>query len=593
MRLHAAMGALPEERLRLGPLFIEQGTLTELPANSRLRLEDGEVLPAQLAQTSRLPLGYHELIDDSGRRQRSVIVYPPRCCWPAGSRGWGFAVQLYALRSQGNWGCGDFGDLQRLGAVASRLGARYLLLNPLGAAAPQPPQDPSPYSPSSRCFRNPLYLDMAAVAEVASLPANFAETTAQGLALAATDWIERDQVMQLKLAMLRKMFDDFSGSEAFAQYRQEQGELLARFTCFEVLAGRLGNDWRHWPSEYQSPGSAAVERFCAEHQAQREMEFQAWLQWLLDRQLAAAAQTCGLVQDLAVGFAPGGADAWMWRELVASDVSIGAPPDAFQAQGQCWGLAPWIPRQLVAADFAPWIATLRATLRHARGLRIDHVMGLARLFWVPDGCSAAKGAYVQYPFEAMASILALESHRAGAWIVGEDLGTVDPSFRAQLEARGILGYRVFWFDEDRAAFKPASLAAISTHDLPTIAGVWTGQDAVAQREAGFEIDEEPLRRMRKQLQTRLQLREDASLPAVITAAYDYLAEVESEIVMVSLEDAVGAAQRPNLPGATTLSNWRRRLPVDLAEMEHLPLTRAIAQRLARHAAPIQRRGGSE
>ena len=330
--------------------------------------------------------------------------------------------------------------------------------------------------------------------------------------------------------------------------------------------------------ELRRPDTAAVHTF-ARQRADR-VRFHAWLQWLLDSQLAAAA-TLPVVEDLAVGFDPGGADAWAWQDLLALDVRVGAPPDEFNTQGQDWGLPPFIPWKLRAAGYEPFVQTIRTSLRHAGGLRVDHVMGLFRLFWIPLDGGQAAGAYVRYPASDLLDILALESHRAGAFVVGEDLGTVEDAVRQELAERQILSYRLLWFEPDSPERYPhQALAAVTTHDLPTIAGVWTGADLVAQREIGLAPNEDGQAELHRRLGQRADVEADASVADVTTGAYRALARAPSRVLMATLDDALGVAERPNMPGTTDQwPNWSLALPTPLEDVEADPTVAAVAEAL--------------
>ena len=311
------------------------------------------------------------------------------------------------------------------------------------------------------------------------------------------------------------------------------------------------------------------------------MRYHLWLQWLLDRQLEQAANLISLVLDLPIGIDSGGADAWEWQDLLANKIDVGAPPDAFNADGQNWGLPPFNPVALRAAGYEPFIQTIRATLRHARGLRIDHVMGLFRLWWIPQGEHAQRGWYVRYPADDLLGIVALESRRAGAFVVGEDLGTVEPGVREMLAARNVLSCRVLWFEPTPPPQYPElAMATVTTHDLPTIAGLWSGADAAAQQTIGMLRGDE-MARLRKHLQELLGIGDDGTIDDVIERLTSGWQRVPSLIVMATLEDAQAMPERPNMPGTVTQwPNWSLRLPNDLATMEHSELPRRIARALA-------------
>ena len=394
-----------------------------------------------------LPLGYHRLVASSGGvvAEAPLIVAPAQVGLPArmgDRRGWGLAAQLYSVRSAGSWGVGDLTDLTDLGVWAgAELGADYVLVNPLHAAEPVPPMEPSPYLPSSRRFFNPLYLRVEAVPEHADLPsrarARLTVLARRVRERSSGDRIDRDAAWTAKREALRLLFavPRSAGRELdLAAFRRREGDALTGFATWSVLAEEHGNDARAWPEELRDPASPAVAAFAADHAA--EIDFTCWLQWLLDEQLARAQDKAlstgmgiGVMHDLAVGVHPGGADAWRLGDAYARGVAVGAPPDPFNQLGQNWLQPPWRPDALEASAYAPFRDLIRAVLRHAGGVRVDHVIGLFRLWWVPEGRDASEGAYVYYDHEALIGVLALEAVRAQAVVVGEDLGVVDPSAR--------------------------------------------------------------------------------------------------------------------------------------------------------------------
>jgi 4-alpha-glucanotransferase len=496
---------------------------------------------------------------------------------------WGWSAQLYALRSAQSWGMGELSDLQRLGRwSAKELGAGVLLVNPLQTSSPVLPQQPSPYFPSSRRYRNLLYLRIEDIPGVAELKMDLDRLAAAGQALNRERRIDRDAVFTLKMDALKLLWSRFPGDSRFDDFCEEQGDSLAQFATFCALAEHHASGWHSWPVDYRRPDSPAVARFAA-HQAER-VRFCQWVQWLLDEQLVRATADIPLMQDLPIGVDPEGADAWAWQDLFACGVTIGAPPDEYNTQGQNWGLRPLIPWKLGNAAYEPFIQTIRATLRHAGGLRIDHVMGLFRLFWIPEGKSPQDGAYVRYAEEELLAILALESDRAKAYIVGEDLGTVEENFRKQLKNSCVLSYRLMWFENvPPARFPKQALAAVTTHDLPTIAGLWTGSDLRAQRELGLSPNEEGMNQIRGRLSAMLGVSEEASVEEVIRRTYELLGQAPSKIVSATLEDALAVEERPNMPGTTSEQrpNWSLALPKSQEELEQHDLAREIAQALKR------------
>jgi 4-alpha-glucanotransferase len=589
-RLRAAMGAPGETPPpAVGPLVHRQGQpLPAVTGAAELALEDGTVLRVDGGLPRDLPLGYHEVRPLDGRPVTRLVVAPPQCHLPEGLRTWGWAVQLYALRSRGSWGIGDLADLRQLADWSAKaLGAGAVILNPLHAVLPLVPQEPSPYFPSSRRYRNPLYLRVEEVPGAAEAGLDVERLAAQGRALAAERRIDRDAVFRLKMAALEALWArGAAGAARLARYRAQEGHGLEEFATFCALAESHGSGWRRWPAEHGHPASPAVARFAAEQGGR--VAFHAWLQWLLDEQLARAGRALRLVTDLAIGFDGEGADAWAWQDVLADCVTVGAPPDDFAPEGQDWGLPPFVPHRLRAAGYGPFVETVRAGLRHAGGMRVDHVMGLFRLFWVPAGATARAGAYVRYPTDDLLAILALESARAGALIIGEDLGTVAPGVRERLFAERILSTRVLWFEPGPPAGYPAlSLAAVTTHDLPTVRGLWTGSDLEEQEAVGLSPNAAGMEGLRARLRDLTGLPGDASPDAVALAIHRRLAEAPSVLVAATLEDALGVDERPNLPGTTGArrANWSLVLPEALEEFEADSRPRAFAEILGRHAGP--------
>jgi 4-alpha-glucanotransferase len=555
---------------------------------AELMLEDGTVLQIDAALPPDLPLGYHTLRPLDGGAAVQVIVSPRQCCGPRRARQWGWAVQLYALRSRSSWGIGDLADLRRLAAwSATTLQTDCLLVNPLAAAIPVLPQQPSPYFPSSRCYRNLLYLRMEEIPGAAELGADLERLASTGRALNQERVIDRDTIFRLKVAALEQLWQNFGGDPAFEQYCNTQGDALNHFARFCTLAEHYGQGWRHWPAAYRHPHTPAVQRFAAEHR--ERVRFHQWVQWLLDVQLAGVATALPMMHDLPIGVDPNGADAWVWQDLLAMDVTVGAPPDEFNTLGQNWGLPAFVPHKLRAAAYQPFRQTMQAALRHAAGLRIDHVMGLFRLFWIPREAEPSMGAYVRYPAEELLAILALESTRAHAFVVGEDLGTVEAAAREQLDAHRLLSYRLLWFETEPPSRYPVrALAAVTTHDLPTIAGLWSGADLQAQHDLGLQPNAAGLHEIRQRLQTMTGLRETAAVDAVVLRTHQLLAEAPSAVLVATLEDALAVAERPNMPNTTTeWPNWSRALPCSLEAVERHPLVQAVATALQRSEKPTE------
>jgi 4-alpha-glucanotransferase len=554
-----------------GVKVVVRGRSTGLRGPGALRLEDGRQIAVEGALPRDLPAGYHDFQPARGAPLR-LIVTPRACYLRRGMRLWGWAAQLYALRSARSWGIGDLADLRDLAEWSASLGGGVILVSPLCAAAPGPPQQPSPYFPSSRRFLNPIYLSMEDSPGMEALAASARALNQQRV-------IERDRVWQLKMQALARQWEQFAGHPAFEEYCREQGGALRQFAAFSVLAEQWGADWHCWPAAGRNPHSPAIDRFAAEHA--RRLRFHQWLQWRLDIQLARCGERLAIMQDLPVGVDPRGADAWAWQDVLAQGINVGAPPDPFAAGGQDWGLPPFIPHRLRAARYEPFIQTIRAALRHAGALRLDHVMGLFRLFWIPQGAPASEGTYVRYPVNDLLGILALESHRAKAVIVGEDLGTVEAGVRQKLAAHHVLSSRVLWFESDPPEKYPRhSLASVTTHDLPTVAGLWNGSDERAQREAGLPVSVESNQAMRQRLRDLSGVAETAPVREVIARTHERLGRAPSMMITATLDDALAVEERPNMP--STLDqwpNWSLALPRTLEELKTDPLPRAVAAAL--------------
>lgn len=523
-----------------------------------------------------------------------------------GGRAWGITCQLYSLRSGRNWGIGDFEDLARLGEIAARKGADFLGVNPLHALFLAEPDRASPFSPSDRSFLNPLYI---AVDRVDGFEPREHADEAAHRALDDGDLIDYGAVTRYKLGTLRRIYRRTRAAEdeAFVVFRNEGGEALRRFALFEAISLAMvergfGAGWRSWPAEFQDLGSEAVERFARDNAD--EVDFLIWLQWVADRQLADAAtrlrkagMRIGLYLDLAVGTAPDGAATWSDPALTAVGAEIGAPPDMFNPDGQSWGLAPLSPTEIIERDFAPIRRSYQAILRHAGALRIDHAMSLYRLFWIPDGFPAGEGAYVLYPMEDMVRVLAEVSRNRQAVIIGEDLGVVPKGFRAAMKRANLLGYRVFYFERGKDDFTPpekwqrSALACVGSHDTPTLAGWWTGSDIDTRQQIGL-FDETAARKEREKrrvekeqalalLRARGVRAQDEFDETVAAGIHRLVASSPARLVAVQMEDLLGLAEQPNIPGTVAEHpNWRRRLPLSLEEIEEAPVPRAVLRAVA-------------
>ena len=544
-------------------------------------------------------------------------------------RQWGFAVQLYSLRSKESWGHGDLHDLARLARwSAADLGAGFVVINPLHAAEPLPPVSPSPYLPMTRLFTSPLYLRVEDVPEYGALPAEDKRTiheiaTPLRAANATADLIDRDAVWRGKraaLELIARVPLTESRQHAYAAFRAERGRALEQWCTWCALAEAHGPDWRDWPSELADPGGA--EKVVAgDEKLTQAAEFHAWLQWQADEQLAAAQEvakaagmTYGIIHDLAIGTHPGGADAWANQHLLAPQFSVGAPPDGFNQLGQDWSQPPWNPRALAAAGYRPLAELFAAALRRAGGLRVDHVMGLMRLWWVPQGQLPDRGTYVSYDHRASVGALVGAAARADAVTVGEDLGTVAPWIREHLAEQGILGTMMLWFadDDDGTPLRPADwrrdcLATVGTHDVPPVFGFVTGDQVTVRARLGLlKTPEEQERAESEAMLARWQAAliaeellspEHQPSPAEFTVAlYGYLRKTPAVLIGVSLADAVGDRRTQNIPGTRDeYPNWRIPLcddtgrPVLLENLPAVELLSAVCQAVS-PAVARQRNG---
>jgi len=612
----------------------------------------GTVAAHAITLPASLPAGYYRLwLDTQPTHDCTVVVAPARCWVPdalanegkEGQRWWGPCVQLYALRSARNWGMGDLGDLRALVEVMAGLGADFVGLNPLHTLFAQRPEVASPYSPSSRETLNPLYIAIEDVPEYAE--GNAVRTLVQSVAfqrrLAAqrsAEMVDYAGVAAAKHEALALLWQHFSHEHLahgtaraaeFHRFVQSQGEGLRLHALFEALQAHfVAADpavwgWPAWPEAWRDPEAPAVQQFAQAHAEQ--LQYHCWLQWLAESQLQAAqahakalGMGLGLYRDLAVGVNEGGADTWRQRSAYALGMYVGAPPDPLNALGQNWGLPPLNPLRLRPLRFAPFIDTLRANMRHAGALRLDHVMGLMRLFWLPPhDVGGGEGTYAAYPLDALLGILALESVRHRCMVIGEDLGNVAPAMRSAMQSRALLSYRPLFFERDAATqgFAPPAtwpaqaLAVASTHDLPTLRGFWQGEDlAVQTRLQLFPSEAARAAELQTRTQDRLrlsaalereglapegmsaaldQLPDDMDAP-LVDAVYRYLARTPCWLLGVQLEDVCGQLLQVNVPGTTEdrFPNWRRKttLPVDAMATDARLLAFALALRQERAAA---------
>jgi 4-alpha-glucanotransferase len=582
----------PSVVLRGAQRTVEVRVPEDADTSLRVHLEDGRALDVVVPRTvlerrgsrvrrpvdlPRLPLGWHELEVRAGDAvERCVLVVAPeRIALPEElDRAWGWMVQLYSLRSERSWGIGDYGDLRTVVERTRADGAGAVLLNPLHAETPVSPINPSPYSPSSRRFRSALYVHVEDVPEHAAAPADVRAAVAALRPPTEPDRVPRDPVWTAKLAAFELLWP-LHRAEDLAAFRAEHGEPLEQFALFCALAEQHGTPWQSWPAELQHPSSPAVAA-AAQENADR-VAFWCWVQLLVDEQLAGLGEgmAVGVVHDLAVGVDAGGADAWALQDALALGTTVGAPPDSFNQQGQDWGLPPWRPDRLAELGYLPLRDVVRGCLRHAGGLRIDHVMGLFRLWWVPQGASPAEGTYVHYDSDALLGVLALEAARAGALVVGEDLGTVEPRVRTDLDATGVLGSAVLWFerDSDDGTFVPPeqwrelALATVTTHDLPTVAGFLAGEHVRVRHELGqlgVPLEQEQARTREERTELLAMLERSGLLDEhdgdVAQAVHAALVASPCRLVLAAFGDAVGDVRQPNLPGTVDqYPNWR--LPV--------------------------------
>ncbi|MEL2240088.1 4-alpha-glucanotransferase [Leclercia adecarboxylata] len=569
---------------------------------------------------AKLPEGYHTLTltQDGSRWHCRVIVAPKRCYEPQalkeGKKLWGACVQLYTLRSEANWGIGDFGDLKKMLTDVGKRSGAFIGLNPIHALYPANPESASPYSPSSRRWLNVIYIDVNAVEDFRNSDEAQAwwgmETTRQALQRARdAEWVDYASVTALKMAALRMAWKGFAQREddqmaAFREFVTREGESLYWQAAFDALhAYQVKEDemrwgWPVWPEQYQSVNSPAVKAFCEEHA--EEVDFYLWLQWLAYSQFAACWQESqgydmpiGLYRDLAVGVAEGGAETWCDRELYCLKASVGAPPDILGPLGQNWGLPPMDPHVIAARAYEPFIELLRANMQNCGALRIDHVMSVLRLWWIPYGETADHGAYVHYPVDDLLSILALESKRHNCMVIGEDLGTVPVEIVSKLRDSGVYSYKVLYFENDleknfRApeAYPEQSMAVATTHDLPTLRGWWDSGDLTLGKTLGLYPDDVMLRGLYQDRELSKQGLLDAlhahgclpkrtghkasmmSMTATLNRGLQrYIADSNSALLGLQPEDWIDMAEPVNIPGTSyQYKNWRRKLSTSLEAM---------------------------
>jgi 4-alpha-glucanotransferase len=640
-RLPPLVTGTVDQALRLPPA----PQLSGLPY--RINLEGGGQIDGRFGDDAQagawLPAiarhGYHRLL--AGDIEITLAIAPPRCFGvadalhlapPRQPRLWGLGVQLYSLRRAGDGGIGDFGALSQLARSAAGRGAGALAISPVHAMFSADLQRYSPYGPSSRLFLNVLHIDPTAVLGADALNAalrGLGEDARNEMArLEQSELIDWPRAAALKLRLLRALFERFEAGAgpdqraAFDAFRRDGGEALEDHARFEALqAWRLAQGesgyWRHWPDALRDPRAAGVRSFAQEHA--REVDFHAFLQWQAARGLAGAQQAAceagmpvGLITDLAVGADDGGSQAWSRQEELLHGLSVGAPPDALNARGQAWGLGAFSPHAMRSRGFHAYIEMLRAIFAYAGGARIDHVLGLGRLWLVPEGAAPTEGAYLRYPMPDLLRLIALESWRHRAIVIGEDLGTVPEGFDAQLAAAGLLGIRVLLFQQWGGRFfaprewSRDAIATTTTHDLPTVAGWWQGRDIDWRAKLGLldvGQNEEQARAGRAhergalwQAMVEAGIAHGAQPPAEaahapLTEAAGFIGATPVPLAMLPIEDALGLVEQPNLPGTVDdHPNWRRRLPEHAdTVLEH----EAVAQRLARLDRARRERTGGE
>ena len=562
-----------------------------------LDVDGGRVGEASFAIPGDLPIGYYTVHARSGELQATTsLAMTPDRLQPevmAGERQWGFMTQLYATRSQRSWGLGDLHDAGKLAEWSAReFAAGFLLINPLHAAAPSGPMAPSPYLPVTRRFANPMYLRVEDIPEIANLrrkDRKRVERLAQQLQSTnrSTQYLDRDAVWTAKRDALSRIFKSGLSPERasqFAQYCMSEGQGLVDFAVWSTLCDVLGHKPESWPEIYADAHSPAIRSFLIEYSM--DVQFHMWLQWLVDQQMAYAqgiakssGMAIGIIHDLAVGVHPEGADAWSLKHVLAQGMGVGAPPDMYNQLGQNWHQPPWQPEALAEAAYLPYRDMLRTVMRNAGGLRIDHVLGLFRLWWVPSGMPADKGTFVTLDHEAMIGILLLEARRAGVLVIGEDLGTVEPWVQEVLRERGILGTSILWFEEwDSGAIKVPTdwrrevLASVTVHDLPPTAGFLRDEHVRIRHELNLlsqtlEAERADASKDREAWASHLRdrgwlaadadLSTDAGLDAMALALHQALAASPARLLGVALPDVIGDRRAQNQPGTDQeYPNWR-------------------------------------
>lgn len=568
--------------LPLGELHLEDGTSVTIGATGHPPID--------------VPLGYHEIVAADG--WRTLLVVTPGLCPVPHAKSWGWALQLYALRSARACGIGDLGTLREFGEWARELGAGFTIINPLHAPLPGVPQQPSPYFASSRVTRNPLFIDIEELAEHLDLSkkrgVDLKGFRKRAQALSTSEQLDRDPVWNAKMPVLEQLFAHAGDHDTVDRWATDR-QVLVDHALFGALSEKYGRPWLQWPSEVRHPSSPGVQ--LARTELADRIRFQVWLQFHIERQLIAANEVCPIIGDLAVGGDRAGADAWLWQDFFVVDgTRVGCPPDKLGPDGQDWGCPPLDPWRLRDARYQPFIHIVRSALTGVSGLRIDHVMGLFRLFWIPGQLTAKEGVYVRYPAEDLLGIVALEAVRAGTFVVGEDLGTVEARVQDSLAEHRMLSYKLLLFSDtvDESTFPEYSFGALTTHDLPTLAGVLDGSDIDAQESILANSNRAEFDAMQVRFK---QLARDRGfdpgspngideITAAAIGAYGALADASSMLVSAAIDDAFGTPLRPNIPSTIDeWPNWRIPLPGTLDDLRKEPRAAAIATAIGwgRHA----------
>ncbi|MDK1361641.1 4-alpha-glucanotransferase [Arthrobacter sp. zg-Y1219] len=580
-------------------ITLEDGNRREIewPAvpSEELDVDGTRIVRTMVLLPDDLPLGWHRLeVEGGGGQAETVLVVTPERLTTTAElsrrRAWGLMAQLYSVRSSRSWGIGDLNDLADLAALSGAdHGAGFILINPLHAAEPVPPLEPSPYLPATRRFFNPLYIRVEDIPEYGYLPGEArakVEDAARTLGAAnlSAEQLDRNSTYAAKLAALEDIFAvprSFAREKQFEQFCALEGQGLENFALWCALTETLPAGAPEW-ERITGPDSPYVQEHGAELAARGQ--FYKWLQWICDQQLEnvqsvarRAGMAIGVVHDLAVGVHPAGADAWMLRPVLAPGVSVGAPPDMFNQQGQDWSQPPWHPQRLADAGYLPYRDMLRTVLRHAGGIRVDHILGLFRQWWIPSGSSPGDGAYVHFDHEALIGILALEAERAGAVVIGEDLGVFEPWVQEYLGERGVLGTSILWFEQTETGprlpeeYRQGALTTVNTHDLPPAAGYLAGEHVDLRASLGLlsrpveeerELDAAAQEALLSLVRTRGLLAETGAVGAekiqqTVEALHSFILQTPSVLLGVSLTDAVGERQTQNQPGTgDEYPNWR-------------------------------------